>query len=153
MLARKQGAQGGAPVSGRLNGLAACRWAMLGLAMMVAAGCAIDPARLNGLSDLEVCRGFAVYSAWIISDSRADQYRREIERRNLVTPEEWALVKQKRIQKGMSRCALYASWGVPISEETVEGDKEEIRHVYHSGWLMSPGAVYTKNGKVDAWGY
>ncbi|CAI8773788.1 hypothetical protein [Methylocaldum szegediense] len=140
-------------MSGWPNGPDACRRVSLGLAILAAAGCAIDPAKLNSLSDLEVCRGYAVYSAWVISNSRADQYRREIERRHLLTPQEWALVEQKRIEKGMSRCALYASWGVPVSEEAVEGEKEEIRHVYHSGWLMSPGAVYTKNGKVEAWAY
>lgn len=128
-------------------------WLPLALAVTVSAGCAMDPAYLNGLSDLELCRGYAMYSTWIMSDARADQYKLEIERRNLVTPAEWDLAAQKRIQKGMSLCALYASWGVPMSEHVVDGNAEEIRHVYHSGWMMSPGSVYTKNGKIEAWGY
>lgn len=123
------------------------------LVVSVSAGCTTDPARLNGLGDLELCRGYAVYATWIMSDARADQYKREIQRRNLLTPAEWELVGQKRIRKGMSRCALYASWGVPMREDIVSADEEEVRHVYQAGWMMSPGSVYTKNGKIEAWGY
>jgi hypothetical protein len=123
------------------------------LAMTLSAGCATNPTRLAGLSDLDICRGYGTYITWFMSDSLAEQYKREIDRRKLVTPEEWVLVAEERIQKGMSRCALYASWGVPMRENTVDRDGEEIRHVYHSGWRMSPGAVYTKKGKIEAWGY
>jgi hypothetical protein len=123
------------------------------LVVSVFAGCTTDPARLNGLSDLELCRGYAVYAAWIMSDARAEQYKREIQRRNLLTPDEWELAGQKRIRKGMSRCALYASWGVPMREDIVSADEEEVRHVYQGGWMMSPSSVYTKNGKIEAWAY
>lgn len=123
------------------------------LAVTLLGGCATDPTRLTGLSDLEICRGYGTYATWFMSDALAEQYKREIDRRKLVTPEEWALVAEERIQKGMSRCALYASWGVPMRENTVNRDGEEIRHVYHAGWRMSPGAVYTKNGKIEGWGY
>lgn len=153
MLTLPFSSEGEPLVSARPIDAIGIRWLPLVLAMIGVSGCAIDPARLNGLSDLDVCRGYAVYATWFISNSRADQYRHEIERRNLVTPEEWVLVEQKRIQKGMSRCALYASWGMPMSENTVDGAEEEIRHVYHAGWLMSPGSVYTKHGKVEAWAY
>lgn|GEM_PF-1377349 len=122
-------------------------------AVALSAGCATDPVRLAGLSDIEICRGYGTYATWFISDSLAEQYKREINRRKLITPEEWDLAAQQRIQKGMSRCALYASWGVPISEQALDLDGEEIRHVYHAGWRMSPGAVYTKDGRIEGWGY
>ncbi|MGX2039901.1 hypothetical protein ACWJKU_07170 [Methylocaldum sp. MU1018] len=125
----------------------------MALAMALSAGCATDSARLTELSDLELCRGYGAYAAWSVAGSVAERYKHEIERRKLVTPEEWALASQKRIQKGMSRCALYASWGVPMSEQPLDREGDEIRHIYHSGWLMSPGAVYTKNGRVEGWGY
>jgi len=121
------------------------------LALLVS--CAMDPTRLTGLSDLEICRAYGIYSRWLISVPLAEQYEREMERRKLLTPEEWALAAQRRIQRGMSRCALYASWGVPVSESPTDGDGGEIRHVYRTGWRISPGTVYTKNGKVEGWGY
>jgi hypothetical protein len=129
------------------------RWIPMPLAIALSAGCATDPAHLTEASNLDICRGYGIYSAWRIHGPLTEQYKREMERRKLLTPEEWALVAQRRIQKGISRCALYASWGVPVSEHPSDGDGGEIQHVYHTGWRISPGAVYTKNGKVEGWGY
>ncbi|HYE33897.1 hypothetical protein [Methylocaldum sp.] len=129
------------------------RSALVALTTALSAGCATAPAHITELSDREICRGYGIYSAWFISHPLAEQYKGEIERRKLVTSEEWSLVAQERIQKGMSWCALYASWGVPISEHPSDRDEGEIQHVYHTGWRISPGSVYTKNGKVEAWGY
>lgn len=124
------------------------------VAELLLPGCSVTTARLAGLSDLDICRGFGVYSHWIVSDSLAQGYKQEMERRKLLTPEEWTLAADQRIQKGMSQCALYASWGQPVREYRSEQDGNvQIRHVYRMGWNMWPGSVFTKNGKVDGWSY
>jgi hypothetical protein len=117
-------------------------------------GCAIAPARLAGLSDLDLCRGYGVYSQWFVSGPLAQAYKQEIERRKLLTPEEWTLAAEQRIQKDMTQCALYASWGKPVREYGWQQDGNvHMRHIYWMGWSMRPGSVFTKNGKVDGWSY
>jgi hypothetical protein len=71
---------------------------------------------------------------------------KEVQRRKLLTPEEWALTEQKKIQIGMSVCALYASWGDPLKEnKTVLPGRVHIQHVYMHHY------VYSDNGRVLSW--
>jgi hypothetical protein len=117
-------------------------------------GCVTTPTQLSQLSDLDLCRGYGVYSQRSVFGSLAQKYRQEMERRKLLTPEEWALAAERRIQKDMSQCALYASWGKPVREhQREEGGAVLIRHVYRMGWNMRPGSVFTRNGRVDGWSY
>lgn len=161
------GEKGKAPVvpvePGRLKGDHGCalfescraRWIGLSLvAELLLLACAVAPARLASLSDLDICRGYGVYSHWFVSALMAQGYKQEMERRKLLTPEEWTLAAEQRIQKGMSQCALYASWGKPVREyRTEQNGNVQIRHVYRMGWSMRPGSVFTKHGKVDGWSY
>jgi hypothetical protein len=56
-----------------------------------------------------------------------------------------ALTAQQQIRIGVSRCQVYASWGLPTTENrTVTAVTEHIQHVYGSTY------VYTKNGRVTA---
>jgi hypothetical protein len=127
---------------------------LLLVAELLLLGCGVAPGRLAGLSDLDICRGYGVYSHWFVSDPLAQSYKQEMERRKLLTPEEWALAAEQRIQKGMSQCALYASWGKPVREyRSEQHGSVQIRHVYRMGWNTRPGSVFTKNGKVDGWSY
>lgn len=117
-------------------------------------GCSFAPTRLLSQSDLDLCRSYGVYSRWFFLGSLSRASQQEMERRKLLTPEEWTLAAQQRIQKGMSQCGLYASWGKPLREYRSEQDGNvRIRHVYHIGWSMRPASVFTTNGKVDAWGF
>lgn len=116
--------------------------------------CASLPTGLAGQSDLDLCRGYGLYSHWFVFETLSQAYRQEMERRRLLTVEEWKLAAEQRIERGMSQCGLYASWGKPLREYRSEQDGNvQIRHVYHIGWSMRPGSVFTKNGKVDAWGF
>lgn len=109
----------------RFDDLTACRYA--------APDKRIEPA-FRSSKDLEVIehnRGL-----WI----------EEVRRRKLLTDLEWRLVAERTIQVGMSRCAMYLSWGRPFRENrTVVGQAEHIQHVY------SRHLVYTYNDKVTAW--
>lgn len=75
----------------------------------------------------------------------------EMQRRNLLTANELDLVKNKQIQRGMSLCAMYASWGVPYKENRSVGRwGTHIQHVYGSHH-SSRAYVYTENGIVTSW--
>lgn len=108
---------------------------------------------LTGLSDDQICRKYGTYSAWFIAKSLAQGYKREIERRGLIAPADWTLVTEKRIRKGMTQCAMYASWGIPLLERPSDRYEGEIQHVYGTAGRNHPGAVYTRNGIVVGWSY
>lgn len=117
------------------------------------AGCAASPDRISGAPDHEICRSYAVFSAGIGWGARAAQYKDEITRRNLLTPEEWQLASERKLRRGMSQCAMYVSWGNPDRENRSVGSwGTHIQHVYHAGLrYVSPTYVYTQNGKVTSW--
>ena len=111
-------------------------------------GCAISPERMSELPDLNVCRSLAVFGF-----AGGAPYKQEIIRRNLLTQEEWALVAEGKISRGMSQCAMYVSWGTPHRENRSVGDwGVHIQHVYgEGGKYRSVSYVYTENGKVSSW--
>jgi hypothetical protein len=126
----------------------------LSLVAVIAPGCAVGPAHLAGLSDLDICRAYGAYWHGFVPSSSADDYKQEMLRRKLLTPEEWTLATERRIRQGMSQCALYASWGEPVREYRSDRDGNvTMRHVYRMGWNIRPGSVFTRNGKVEGWAY
>lgn len=124
----------------------------LGLLSLIS-GCAISPERISSQSDLDVCQSYGIYSRGIGWGELADQYKKEIFRRNLLTQEEWELAAQKRIRRGMGQCAMYVSWGKPDRENRSVGSwGVHIQHVYNAGYKYIPVSyVYTENGKVTSW--
>lgn len=127
--------------------------AIAGSLALALSGCAINPQQLAARSDNEVCESYGVYSHGIGWGEVANQYRAEIERRNLITPEEWALAAKKQLRIGMSQCAMYASWGKPDRENrSVYSGGITIQHVFNSGYrYIRPTYVYTHNGRVRSW--
>lgn len=115
--------------------------------------CAVSPAQVERETDNELCLNHGTYAQSAMFAGAAENYRREIEHRKLMTPEEWDLASRKTIRIGMSRCAMYASWGKPDRENRSVGSfGEHIQHVYNSGYrYIRPKYVYTRNGKVSSW--
>jgi hypothetical protein len=71
--------------------------------------------------------------------------REELNRRQALSVEEWALVDAKRIGIGMSRCALLASWGIP------EGTRRQVTAAGQSLQYIYPGRrIYLENDRIAA---
>lgn len=126
---------------------------LLAAAIITLSGCAASPDRISASSDLEVCKSYAVFSGGIGWGNRAAQYKEEILRRNLLTSEEWALAAEKKLRRGMSQCAMYASWGNPDRENRSVGSwGTSVQHIYNAGLRYIPATyVYTRNGVVTSW--
>lgn len=116
-------------------------------------GCATTPDQLASKSDLDVCKTYGVFANGIVWGETARQYKTELERRNILSASEWQTVNSKQIQRGMSLCALYASWGRPSRENNSTGSwGTHTQHVYNAGLRhVRPTYVYTQNGVVKSW--
>lgn len=116
-------------------------------------GCAMSPDIMTRQDDMDVCRSYGIYANSPMWRATADGYEQEINRRGLLSTEEWQLARSKKIRQGMSQCALYASWGKPDRENRSVGSwGVHIQHVYNAGYrYIQPSYVYTENGKVRSW--
>lgn len=115
-------------------------------------GCATTPEQLSAMPDDMLCKTYrdSRRVGGLIGDLGASHLQ-EIERRKLLTANELDLVKNRQIQRGMSLCALYASWGVPNRQNRSVGAwGTRIQHVYGSS-STSRAYVYTDNGIVTSW--
>lgn len=121
------------------------------LAAATLAGCAMSPEYMASSSERDVCYRYGVFSRNHIFSGMTEQYQAEMERRNLLTQSEKDLVAKQQIQRGMSLCALYASWGIPDRENRSVGVwGTHVQHVYNAGSRHS-AYVYTENGVVTSW--
>jgi len=114
-------------------------------------GCAATPEQLSARSDDQLCKTYsdARKVGGLIGDLGASHLQ-EMQRRNLLSENELDLVKNRQVQRGMSLCALYASWGVPNKENRSVGRwGTRIQHVY--GARYTRAYVYTENGIVTSW--
>ena len=70
-----------------------------------------------------------------------------------LTSEEVELIKNEKIQRGMSECALIASWGEPYDiNETTGSWGVHKRYVYLRGIMWNETIyVYVENGVVIRW--
>lgn len=58
-----------------------------------------------------------------------------------------SLVRKEKIRIGVSECQLYASWGLPNSQNKSVGQwGVHVQYVYGDGTY-----VYTENGRVTSW--
>lgn len=124
----------------------------LAIFCMAIVGCStMTPEQIALKSDLDLCRGYR--GAMRVQGETAAAYKLEMQRRNLLTQEEWDLAAKKQISMGISQCALYAAWGVPGRENRSVGSwGVNIQHVFNVGYPYVPASyVYTRNGKVTSW--
>lgn len=129
---------------------------LLSLFVIVLAGCAGSPARLAMMSpeqlqtqnDGQLC---AVYGF-----GHSKKVRAEIERRGLLTTEEWSLVDRRALAIGMSELAMFASLGGPnvvygSVNETVTASGVRRQYVYRDSEYGRAGYVYIEGGRVTAY--
>ena len=123
------------------------------LVVFLLSGCAIPSEWVARGSDLDVCLSYGIYRDSPFWVPAAERYWAELTKRQLLTEHETTLVKNKKINMGMSLCALYASWGRPDRENrTTTRYGENIQHVYNLGYnYIRPSYVYTTDGKVSGW--
>lgn|GEM_PF-2326672 len=102
----------------------------------------MSPEEQAGQSTKALAQAYAYRGNW----DEAGTLRRELERRQAFTAEEWALIDQHQVQIGMSVDAMYASWGPPRKENvSVTRGGRHVQHVYARAY------VYSENGTVTSW--
>ena len=87
---------------------------------------------------------------------RSDEYKKnhallekEIYYRTLISEKDIERVKNKQIAIGMSQCALYLSWGIPVTENKSIGVYGvRIQHIFSRN---KNAYVYTENGVITYW--
>ena len=87
---------------------------------------------------------------------RSDEYKKnhallekEIYYRTLISEKDIERVKNKQIAIGMSQCALYLSWGIPVTENKSIGVYGvRIQHIFSRNKNVY---VYTENGVITYW--
>jgi hypothetical protein len=87
---------------------------------------------------------------------RSDEYKKnhallekEIYHRKLISEKDIKRVKNKQIAIGMSQCALYLSWGIPVTENKSIGVYGvRIQHIFSRN---KNAYVYTENGVITHW--
>lgn len=123
------------------------------LSLVALSGCAVSQERLAKMTDLQVCANYGEMRTNMFSTGgEVESYRQEIEWRGLLTPEEWRLVEKKKIQQGMSVCALKASWGYSKDNRSVGSWGVHIQHIFKCDICSVPHAyVYSENGFVTGW--
>lgn len=118
------------------------------------AGCAaIPPERAASYSDDLLCYRYNDARGNSSLQKDVPVLRAEIDKRGLITPDEWSLVEQKKIKLGMSECALVASWGSGKVNKHTNVNGQFNQHVYRLDWCRSCNVqyVYTRNGRVTSW--
>ena len=99
------------------------------------------------INELNLCHSY--------SRNNSDKIKTELLRRDSITRNDWALISQKKIQRGMSELALVCSWGAPglygSRNQSVGSWGVHTQWVYRSCDICSAKYVYTENGKVTSW--
>lgn len=118
-------------------------------AMMI--GCAsLQPMPdVRRMDDGHLCGAYHYYGRYG-TIAHTEAVHDEIQRRNLLSKEDWQLVYEKSIRIGIRSCVLYAAWGSPDSENRSTGAwGTGTQHVYGRGRYAR--YVYTRNGRVTGW--
>lgn len=116
-------------------------------------GCASisTPDRAALLEDDQLCRlAYNLPRGGIYGHRQNASARAEIDRRWLMTSEEWALAEGQKIRRGMSECALLASWGIPNKVNRSVGVWGVHKQYVYRGYQQS-SYVYVENGRVSGW--
>jgi len=105
----------------------------------------MDEEKLKTVDILQLCAAYG--------DNHSDKIKTELKRRDIFTEREWNLINSKKISIGISRYALYASWGPPTKiNRSVSKLGVHIQHIYglYSRYTKRR-FVYTVNNKVSGW--
>lgn len=124
----------------------------LPLLVLLLASCAVSPKRVSNMEDRRLCIAYHESRENFVLRKDESAYKAEIERRKLISPDEWGMIEEKKIRLGMSVCALRASWGAAKENKTTSRYGSSIQHVYRPSWCRSCNAnyVYTSGGVVTA---
>lgn len=125
---------------------------LISIIALALSGCAITQEQLSSRSDMDVCQSYGTFRKGIGWGAMANSYREEIARRNLLSDEDMQLVEQGKLRIGMSKCAMYASWGRPDRENrTVYRGGTSTQYIFNAGYkYIKPTYVYTDGDKVSA---
>ncbi len=78
--------------------------------------------------------------------------RRELERRDIFTPEEWTIIDKQQIAIGKSKLLLLASWGYPTdTNRTTTAKGVFVQWIYQKPTVNYEAAyVYTRDGIITS---
>lgn len=117
------------------------------------AGCAAtSPARIatSTPEELQSQTSEALCNAW--GRFHPTKARVELERRGLLSAEEWRLIDAQHVAIGMSRLALICSWGDPgytgAVNRTVSASGVSEQWVYRDAVAERTRYIYVRDGKV-----
>ncbi|QPJ64007.1 MAG: hypothetical protein G3M78_00725 [Candidatus Nitrohelix vancouverensis] len=110
-----------------------------------------NPYHLQKISDLQLCVVFGGFEDDWAGRASREKVESELHRRDLLTKNEWILVREHRIARGMSLCGLYASWGPEISRQESQLESEAMRRHYFHCTTCEPLTVWTRDQRVVGW--
>ena len=91
-----------------------------------------------------LCEDYYVYSRQSPDAAEAAKIRAEIERRSLVSPNEFAAIDKGQIGVGTTQCGVFAAWGAPqANNQIVQGNQQQIQLVYSNRTVTTNGTVVT----------
>ena len=120
--------------------------------VLVASSCAGSPASVSLLSQQELKQESAenLCNAWALFGR--GQVRKELERRGAITPAEWRLIEEEKVQPGMSELAVICSWGYPddsgVSRNQALGRWGEQKQFVFDRPFSKSRTVYIEGGRV-----
>jgi hypothetical protein len=123
------------------------------LVALVLVGCPkIIPSQPEKMTDSQLCSAYGNAKDKSYQKSKLPALKQEIQNRNLMPDEEWALADAREIRVGMSVCGLRASWGSAEERNYSSRYSQSTQHIYRLSWCRrcKVSYVYTENGKVTA---
>lgn len=118
-------------------------------------GCAGSPARISMMSAEELKKVSSHDLCFAYESNGSEKAETELKRRGEITSDEWRLIKQRKIKRGMSELALVCSWGgvglYGAINKSVGAWGERKQWVFRPCRACGANYVYTRNGVVDSW--
>ena len=107
----------------------------------------MSPERMAGADSKQLCTDY--------HQVRSPNIRAELERRNAITPEEWALIDGKKVKIGMSEVAFLCAVGTPTVYGAINRSQgswgTSTQYVYRFCQTCKAQYYYVKNGKLTSW--
>src|SRR5262249_16891537 len=77
------------------------------------------------------------------ADAQPESVRQELVRRKMFSPDEWRLIKTKKVKIGMSELALVCSWGMTERNRSVLASGVHTQYVYDKSYVYVNGRQVT----------
>lgn len=126
------------------------RW--FGLAvLLVLVGCQSQRLALGNEEEVRASSNEALIAAYV--DTASPQLKAELERRGTFTPQEWQMISERAIHKGMREEVVWVSRGRPWREnEQVDafGKSKQLCYNVDSNGIPKM-YIYIQNGRVSGW--